>query len=259
MLFRRKMFGGVSYLAESKAYFAAAGITSTKEKLAVDTFIRGLQAASFYTRFDRLWLFSPTSSTASLVDFITLTSMTAVGSPGWSTTGYVTNGTSSYLNTGYAMSGSSRVTANSQSQAVYIRTAVSGSNKYMMGCNQSLSGSPLRFYCAGSPATINYYNGNLIKSASGSATAFNGFLMGTTTAIDDLRILKNGSQIATDATSVDGSLSTTNIFIGAKNNNGVANNFCNMEVCFAMVASGFTNAEGLTLYNLVQTYQNTVI
>jgi hypothetical protein len=84
MGFRRSPFkfksagGGSPYLPQSNLFFAAAPITDTSQKNAIDTAYRALVAAGQYSLLLRWYPCAGASLSASLMDFVTLTRATSV-------------------------------------------------------------------------------------------------------------------------------------------------------------------------------------
>ena len=68
---------------------------------------------------------------------------------------------------------------------------------------------------------------------------------------------KNGASILA-TTSVSTSRPTFNIYLGARNTNGTANNFSQRELAMASIGSGLTAGETSTLYTLIQAFQTSL-
>jgi hypothetical protein len=249
-----------SYDPNAVAYFTAAGITDTTEKNAVNTFILALKSNNFYTRFDRLWLRSPTSQAASLIDFISLTSSTVVNAPSWSNQGFQYNGTTNYINSGYAISTSSQITNNNGCLMVYVRSGTGATLQILTGANNSVGSNPTSLRITNLSVTHRYTSSTAGAIATGTAASYSGLIAGSRVSNIDNRVFQNGSQIGSTATTANANfLASVNMFIGANNNNATASNFCNMQECYCSFSTSFTTTEMSTFYGLLQTYQTNVI
>ena len=101
--------GGVSYTPEAIAYIAAAGITDTTEKDAVNQLVLDLKGTGSTTNNTDVWSdsytiypLSPTSLTAAEYNLKDPTqNITWLNSPTHATTGITGNGTDAYGNTGW--------------------------------------------------------------------------------------------------------------------------------------------------------------
>ena len=94
----------IQFDPSAEAYFSAAGITDLAEKIAANDFIVKAKADGFWSILERIYLVSPTDSTAALVCCKSLTSMTNVNSVAWSTSGFQTNYVDNYLDSNFSMS-----------------------------------------------------------------------------------------------------------------------------------------------------------
>lgn len=243
-----------------QAYITAESITDPTEIAATNTFILGLKANSFYTRFVRLFLHSPTSQAASLADFISAgaNTMTAVNSPTWNSNGFTFDGATNYCNVNLQLS--TVLADNNYALHSYIRSCTNTNNRVIVGSNQNLGGSPTRLRMA-SGTSFAFNPGSLLGGvvASGAFPANTGMITGTTGTSTDTRLLNNGNVI--DAQTGPGSRlrSNTTLYYGANNNNGAANNFSAGNYCFLAISSNFSTAEMATFYSLLQAFQTNVI
>lgn len=248
--------------SDALAYFSSASITDTTEMNAVNALIVNLKSNSLYTQFKRLWLRSPTSEAASLVDFISLGSSTNTSAT-WATTGFTYNGSSSFINTVTNLSALG-LSATSVSYGVYLRSGTGGTPKYMCAVNGAVNSLPN--FIRTNAGAVEFANGTLL--AIPSATTFivdgtygyTGLFVGSCTSSSNRIIMNNATVGNTNTTNVSGGYPARPLYIGANNNNGTAASFMAMEECLAFIASpGFSSAEVSTLYTLIQTYQTNVI
>jgi hypothetical protein len=240
-----------------QTYLTANSITDATEIAATNAFIIYLKANSLYTKFDKMFLMSPTSEAASLADFFGATAATTVGSPTWATTGFTTNGTTQYLSSTYTPNASSKLAANDFSYFVYLRSGTQGASKYATGANNNLNAKPT--YLGGASAVYSFSPGNLIDVAQGSLTSA-GLISGSKQSSANTSLYKNGSLVTLNSGGTgSGTLIGRPLYIMANNNFNVANNFMVGEVCFWAAATNFSDAEMATFYTGLQTFQTNVI
>lgn len=243
-----------------QAYITAESITDPTEIAATNTFILGLKANSFYTRFVRLFLHSPTSQAASLADFISAgaNTMTAVNSPTWNSNGFTFDGATNYCRLNLVMN---TVLSNSNwAFHAYIRSMTNTSARRIIGSNQNLNSIQNDLRMLGG-SSMQFTPGNNLAGvpAAGVITGNKGFVTGTTGSSTDTRILQNGVVIDTQTLDTGRVRNSVGLYYGANNNNGTANSFGVSNVCFVGISSNFSTAETLTLYGLVQDFQTNVI
>lgn len=253
------------YHKNAWTYFVNAGITNEIERRAVNTLIVTLENIGLYSRFARLWLRSPTSETASLTEFFTGTLSTNVNSVSWSTNGFAYDGATNYINTNQtllALNGhSSGIGSNNLCFGVYIRTNPGGAPEYLCGANQALGGRP-SLLRVNSPTLLEFTNGSLLSLASGSyflEPSYVGLVTGAASSNVDRRIYLNALLLNQNTTFSNGALSSSNLFVGANNNNGTANFFFNYEECMVFIASSMNDSEMASIYTAIQQYQTDVV
>ncbi len=107
--------GSVSYDSSSTAFFtavsSAGGTLSDSQKSAIDTYVKGLKSANLWDKFDRLYINVGGNTASHALCLVSLTSRTAVNSPGiFANGGTYYNGSSSYMRCDIAPSGASKAT-----------------------------------------------------------------------------------------------------------------------------------------------------
>lgn len=95
----------VSYQAETVSWAAAVvtagGTVSAGRESVVDTLIAGLKTDGIWSKLDRLWLFAAENTQSALLDLVSRSTASVVGSPTFTAnSGYAANG-SSYINTNF--------------------------------------------------------------------------------------------------------------------------------------------------------------
>ena len=83
------------------------------------------------------------------------------------------------------------------------------------------------------------------------------FYIANRTASNVINGWRNSTKIATGATA-SGTMSAQNYFLGAVNNNGIAQFYSRKQCAFASIGSGLTDAEAANFYTAVQTFQTTL-
>ncbi len=247
--------GGVTYDADAQAYFTAnTAITSSADKNAINDFYLGLKTDGIYTKIHQMGLYIWSSATANKWNLKNPLDTDAAYrlnfSTGWThaSTGMTPDGVSAFANTFFIPSVA--VTQNSQAYGYYSRTNRADSTAISFGARQT------------TPATITttmqLRNSNNITSFVASSTSQNvantdtrGFFQISRTGASSGSIVKNNT--VTNLTSTSTGINTYSIYLGARNNIGVASNFDSCETTFSYCASGLTSAELQNFYSRVNT------
>jgi hypothetical protein len=85
-----------------------------------------------------------------------------------------------------------------------------------------------------------------------------GFSLVSRTSLNDMRIYRNNSLLATSNTTTSATYSYTSFAINAQNSAGTISGFANHETAFATIGDGLTDYEAKALYWIVQKYQTTL-
>jgi hypothetical protein len=247
--------GGASYDADAQAYFTAnTAITSNADKTAINDFYLGLKTDGIYTKLKAMYLpiwGSASSSKWNLVnpqDTNAAFRLSFATGFTFSNSGMTPNGTSAYADTFFIPS--SNVAQNSQSYGFYSRTNRADSTAISFGARQT------------SPATITttmaLRNSNNITSFVNSSSSTNvantdtrGFFQITRTAVSAGSIVKNSTVTAHTLSSTGNN--SYSVYIGARNNIGIASLYDTCECAFFYSADGLTSTEAINFYSRVQT------
>jgi hypothetical protein len=237
---------------DAASYFAAAGITNAAERVAANNLIVSLKNNSLWSKFDRLYLFSPTSLAAALYCAKSLTQMTAVNSPTFATTGITFNGTTQYLNTTTNVNTYTQYQQDSASCGVYNRSATPGSGfPVYMGADASLSNAVFRNTGGG---TQEFRCNSAIAATFVTATV-TGLHCISRESASTIRAFINGSNVVTVGSSTSAARTANPFAIGANIVSGTPGLFSTIEAAFAYISSTMSVAESATLYTAVQAYQ----
>jgi len=253
---------GPTYDVDAAAYFSAYNITNTTEKNLANTVFVDLKAASLYTKFVRLNLDSPTSSTAALGCAVSLTNSTNTNSVSYSTSGWTFNCTNNYLNLNYATA--APITNQNFSAGIYLNQGTL--NAFGTGSIFGVVTNPV------SRRTQILFNGDV---ADFSLTAYSfatttavtssnpdlsliGFWSYSKNANNSLSLYKNGSLLQNASTTGTETLPTNNIFIGCVDSIGSPTSFLDVTVLprrsTFFVAQKLNNSEMATVVSILQTY-----
>lgn len=225
------MLGGKKPLDADAAAWAAAvtsagGTYSAGTLAAVSAFCVSAKANSYWTKLTRINLLCGDQLTAALVPLkvgggnATDTNNNFVSGDYTEATGLTSNGTTKYLNTGLL---ANALTANSTHLAVYNRSsslATGGANRGAIGAFDGTN-----FFRTFAPETDHtayddQYNNGSGRVSAALSTPY-GFIVGTRTASNAHALYRNGTSLASNATSA-AALPSLAIYVCAFNSSGSA-------------------------------------
>jgi hypothetical protein len=263
-----------AYDADAQAFITATGISGTNAS-AINTLVLDLKAASIWTKMKAIYPIvggTGTSHKFNLKNPLdTDAAFRLVFNGGWthSANGILPNGTNAYANTFFVPS--SHLTLHNTHMGYYSRTSgMPGSTTALMGANSNTSIynglETFVIYRATTSIQITQ-NAELLISDIGFSTQTNsqGFWVNSRTSptATTLKLFKNGVSLNNATTSPAGqALNTNSLYIGAIRNMTIAvphaNLYSNCECAFASIGVGLSDAEALSFYNAVQTFQTTL-
>lgn len=243
-----------NYDPVSLNYFARAGITSAREKLAVNNFV--LSCKSNTDIWNSLqggfvYLISPTSYGASLHNLVSSNFLaSATTAPYYSTSGWTFNGVNNFIKTGFIPS--TNMTINTGFMLVYSLTNSSGATFAIGALN---SGGTSQWGCALRISTNNaVFNAYNSSSQTGPTTDSSGTFIFSLNSSTSKYIMQNSSILASGGTAA-GTLPAFELYIGARNNAGAASGFAPYTIATAINGvSGLSQANSILLTDYVQTY-----
>lgn len=243
--------GKSRYLPLTTAWKAATLETDTVILNALNTFEQGLIDNGLTTKFNAIYPFVGGNSTKHSYNFInTLTfQLTFLGSWTHASTGALPNGTNAYANTG--LTPSTTLSLNDAHFSAYLRTNTNAGID--VGCAIPANTTQLAGRLSG-----NYF-GNVHQATNSTVANANsqGHYLASRTGSTTNTGYKNGSSILA-STVVSTVRPSTNVYLGARNNNGAADNFSARELALASIGSGLTAGEASTLYTLIQAMQTSL-
>jgi|694.fasta_scaffold92802_7 hypothetical protein len=246
--------------ADALAFIAAAGITNATQKQAICTLVSDLQIYGIWTKMRAIYPF--VGGTASTHKFNlkdpqdTNAAFRLVFNGGWthSSNGAKPNGTNAFANTYLSPSGF--LSLNNTSISYYSRE------------NLDFTGSPIAAFSTGngllilSPRTdtgVQTDNSgvNNTTSGTGAATRRDGLFTASRIISTAFKVYRN-AVVYRNSTITSTSLSTVNLYVGARNNNNSAIQYSALQCAFASIGDGLTDTEASNLYTAVQAYQTTL-
>lgn len=248
-------FGGSAIDADAVAFNNAAGITNTTEANAIITLVSGLKSNNLWTKFNAIYPFVGGSASSHKFNLINPADTDAafrlsfVG--GWTHTanGAQPNGTNGYANT--FLNPNAILSLTSTHVSVYSRTLTVGV-AVELGSFDGTGFNQLR-------AAANAVLGSTTSILSFTTTAdARGFWIASKRANNDREAYLNGVSQTTVTTNDTTAYPNLTIFLGARNDSGVANVFSNKQLAFSSIGSGLTDSEVTTFNTIVTTFQTTL-
>jgi hypothetical protein len=240
-----------AYNPLTTAWIAATGETSTTILNALNTFEAGLIANSLTTKFNAIYPFVGGDSTKHRYNFINTATFQLTFNGFWthSGNGALPNGTNAYANTGLLPS--TVLALNDAHLGVYLRT--SSNAGVDIGATDGVVNTQIASRIAG--IYYGFINQTLVPTVANAAST--GHYIASRTGATVQTNYKNGASILA-TTSVSTSRPAFNIYLGARNTNGTANNYSQRELAMASIGSGLTAGEISTLYTLIQAMQTSL-
>lgn len=252
--------------ADANAFIAAAAITDTTQKAAIDKLVVDLKGYGIWTKMKALYPF--VGGTASQHKFNlknpldTDAAFRLVFNGGWthSSTGSTPNGVNSFADT--KCNPFLNLTGYSQHLSMYSRTQTIANAGVQMGCYVASANSEMNLY--------QYYAGISVKGGSSyeyptyalgiNNTITRGLQINSRTANNVLKLHFNGSLLQTNTNTETKTRPNANVYLGASNwiGSGVAAQFTVHENAFSSIGDGLTDTEAANYYTAVQTFQTTL-
>jgi hypothetical protein len=245
-----------AYDADAQAFITATGISGTNAS-AINTLVIDLKAASIWTKMHALYPIIGGSATSHKInlkdprDLDAAFRLSFIGGGTHSANGYLPNGVNSYANTFFNPS----AITNNNHMSIYIRTNINEA-KEDIGIFSGTNG----FGIDSRAANVAYYLNH--SSLGGTFVSFantdsRGFHINTRNSSSSHKGFLNGVLKGTNTVVGTTSISL-NIYIGCRNNGGVATFYSSKECAFASMGDGLSDAEALSFRTAVQTYQTTL-
>ncbi len=244
-----------AYDADATAFFTAASITDTTQKNAVNTLVLSLKSANIWTKMKALYPVVGGSASSHAVNLKQPGTFNLSFATGWTHSSTGMTPSNAYANT--FLNSASHLSLNSTHISFYSRT---NSNATEIEIGSQNSSTPIHYLLLEIRTSGNTYA--IINTSNTSGTSFSdanslGYYIGNRTASNVMNCFKNGNK-SLNTSIASTFLNNSNIYIGALNNGITASNFTTKQCAFASIGDGLTDAEALSFYNAVQTYQTTL-
>jgi hypothetical protein len=255
---------------DAQAFITAATITDSTQQSAIDTLVKALKAANIWTKMKALYPFvggTAAQHRFNLKDPRALANAYYLSfNGGWthSSLGAQPSGTDGWANT-LLQPSSTSIYPNQYSSHFSLYT---NTNTFPTTGGLDLIGvyslSPTRIFQVGyytdgsnvkNHVTALGGDGNILDS---TVTTAKGFILGSRTTQNSLKLYKNNSLIQTQTTTVSNTLPNVNIYLGARNGGGTIDVYSKLNHQFASIGDGLTDADASALYTAVQAYQTTL-
>lgn len=237
------------------AVVAAGGTVSDTQKTRVDALIVGLKADSLWTLLDAMWIpAGELVSQQALIDIKSLTSATAVGSPGLAAGGYVGNGSSAYINTNFTAY--SNFTQNSCAFGYYNTTVnATAEASVTMGFFGS---AVLSFISSRYGGTDALGACNRLSASVLTNTNRQGFYVVTGPSVSVHRMYKDGNTTpGFDNTATGEVPPSIPFFILARNDGGTPSNYSTVDrVGLSFISAGLSAAQQASLFTRIEAYMD---
>jgi hypothetical protein len=249
---------GSSFDSDAQAFMTAAGITNSTQQDAIDDLVVALKAASIWTKMKAIYPFvGGTAATHKFnlkdpADTDAAFRLTFFGSWTHSATGAKGAGGSTGADTHF-VPGTHYDDGNAH-YSLYLRDNVSAGNQYELGLAES-GGTGFYFNARTASDTVNTYRmhgvSDTLTPANTDSRGF--FLVNLDSA---LRVYKNGTELANDASLTTVAERTISIYIGAYNFSGsTPAEGSTRQLAFCSIGQALTPTEVTAFNTAVAAYQ----
>ena len=251
--------------ADVQAFFervsSAGGSLTTTEKIAVNTLVSSLKANGVWTKMQAIYPMVGASAAACKQN-LKSSSFTGTFTAGWTfaSTGATPNGTSAYMDTFLNPSLQTNFISNNH-QSFYSRTQTPSGGGWNMGIGNITSGEPLFGLAVVRTGNNAIYDSGNFPGARTSNTQTDGraFWLGSCTASNLRKLIKNGTVIATNTNNDTNATLNNSIYVGAlRDTSGLGASYMPQECAFASIGDGLTDTEASNFYTAVQAFQTTL-
>ena len=251
--------------SDAQAFFnrvtTAGGTLSATEKTAVNQLVLDLKSYSIWTKMKAIYPMVGASS-AACAQNLKSSSFTGTFTSGWTfaSTGVTPNGTSAYMDTGLNPSLQTNWISNNH-QSFYSRTQTPSGAGWNMGVGNVSTGAPLfGLAVVRSSNTAIYDSGNFPNGRTSSLqTDARAFWLGSCTASNTRKLIKNGSVITTNTNTDTNAAPNNVIYVGAlKDTSTIGDQFMPQQCAFASIGDGLSDTEAGNFYTAVQAFQTTL-
>lgn len=250
------MAGGIPLDPDAVAFLTAAGITDATITTAINTLVTDLKLYGIWTKMKAIYPFVGGTATAHKFNLKTPADSDAayrlLFAGGWthSANGALPNGANAYADT--FLNANTALTNTTNHLSFYSRTSTVGL-AVEIGCANPNTANFFQLRPA-----VNFAAGGVVILSFTSTGNAQGFWLGSKENSALRKAFKNGILETTSTTGDTTAYQSLNVFIGARNDNGIAAFFSNKECAFASIGDGLTTTEASNYYNAVQALQTTL-
>ena len=249
---------GAAFDPDAQAFITAAGITDNTQKSAINTLVLDMKGYGIWTKMKAIYPFvGGTASThkwnlKNPLDTNAAFRLVFFGGMTHSTNGVQGNGTNSYGNTFLNTS----AMTNNNHMSIYIRTNVD-EVKEDIG---NFGGAAIGFGIDSRISNIAYYTNH--STGGGQYVSFanadsRGFHINTRYSSSNHKGFLNGILKGTNTFAGTASLNF-DVYVGARNNSGLAQIFSSKQFAFASIGDSLLDAEAANFYTAVQAFNTTL-
>jgi hypothetical protein len=237
--------------AWKNAVAGTGGSISGGRMTAIRALVAGLRSDGIWDKLDRLWLLAAEDEPSALVDLVTSSRATPVGSPTFTANrGYAGNASSSYINSNFnAYSMGTKWSLNSAHLAAWDNTSRAATPASATGCYNGTQVSDIMpYYGAG---VVTRINGGGLTGLTNSTSQ--GFFIGQRTSSSVVEGLYNGVSCGTFG---DSSSAVINMpfYVCGRNDSGSLGSGLTDQISAVSYGATFTSTEALNYYNRMRTY-----
>ena len=261
---------GPSYDADAQAFFTATGITDATIQSAINTLVVTMKADNIWSKMYALYPFvGGTASTNSynLIDTTTYT-LSYTGTVTHNSDGITGDGSTGYADTGLNIVSDITNYKTDHHISLYSRTAARsmGSGGWDMGVGTPNTGNPLYGMAIGRNAGGNNriydygnFSGNGRLGTTATTSDNDGFFLGRTSASNEHKLFKNGSQIAASTLTTTANDANGSIWILRMNPLGTFNTeYSTRNIALSSIGQALNDTEQSDFYDAVQAFQTTL-
>ena len=253
----------IAYDPDATAFFAAAGITDTTTKLAVNTMVLNMKSTGLWTKMRALYPFVGGTSLSNSINLKnTATFAITFNGGGWTynSNGIKGNGSTSYADTGF--NPNAQTMGYDMAYGVYSREDLVTSPGTVYTCIGSYDTSPapsadyLSFEgIGGNKAVTGYITGVGATVAYSPAADLKRLFVISRTSSTSLTLYKEATQVDTVATLTAVAHPNYNMYISAANNLNVSTYYSPVNFAFAFISTGLTSGDLIDLNSIVNNFQ----
>lgn len=257
---------------DAQAFIAAAGITDTTQRNAINTLVLNFKSYGIWTKMKAIYPMVGGNATTHKFNLKNPADSNAAfrlqfnGGGTHDSNGYNMNGTNAYADTYFNPSLISGFNNNNH-YSIYLKTETPVGGGWHIGVGNTNTANPLFGFAARRNMGGGVYNeifdsGNNSQNGrlANSVTDGRGFFIGSKTAANSRAIYRNSTQILSSSLTVTSVTPPNDVmYIGAmKGSSGSSNLYLGGINSFTTIGDGLTDTEAANFYTAVQVFQTTL-